>query len=72
MSVGQPIAIPPAPPRPGQNATPEERLAYQEAMQNRHFAIQMELNRITQEGAMKSNLQKAAHDALMAMINNLR
>jgi hypothetical protein len=57
---------------PGPNASDTERLKYQQDMQNYQFALQQAVNAITQEGVTKSNLQKAAHDAIMQMINNLR
>lgn len=67
-----PYGIPPKPTPPGPNATPEERLRYQELMQERNFAIQMALNNIQQEGAMKANLQKAMNDAAMQIVNSMR
>ncbi|MCS7080563.1 MAG: hypothetical protein NZ585_11030 [Chloracidobacterium sp.] len=67
-----PYGIPPMPERPGPNATPEERLRYQELMQERNFAIQMALNSIQQEGVMKANLQKVMNDATMQILNTLR
>ncbi len=66
------FGLPPKPTMPGSNASDTDRLKYQQDMQNYQFALQQAMNAITQEGATKSNLQKAAHDAIMAMINNLR
>jgi|AFSR01.1.fsa_nt_gi hypothetical protein len=66
------FGLPPKPVMPGPNASDIERLRYQQEMQNYQFALQQAVNAITQEGLTKSNLQKAAHDAIMQMINNLR
>jgi len=66
------FGLPPKPERPGPNADNDARLDYQEKLQNYHFALQQALNAITQEGVTKSNLQKAAHDAIMQMLSNLR
>jgi len=66
------FGLPPRPTIPGPDASDVERLQYQQDMQNYQFALQQAVNDITQEGVMKSNLQKAAHDAIMQMINNLR
>ncbi|QUV80294.1 MULTISPECIES: hypothetical protein [Chloracidobacterium] len=66
------FGLPPKPVMPGPNASDVERLKYQQDMQNYQFALQQAVNAITQEGVTKSNLQKAAHDAIMQMINNLR
>ncbi|MGQ9898451.1 MAG: hypothetical protein ACUVR8_12965 [Acidobacteriota bacterium] len=66
------FGLPPKPTMPGANASDTDRLKYQQDMQNYQFALQQAVNAITQEGVTKSNLQKAAHDAIMQMINNLR
>ncbi len=66
------FGLPPKPVMPGPNASDVDRLKYQQDMQNYQFALQQAVNAITQEGVTKSNLQKAAHDAIMQMINNLR
>ncbi|QUV86213.1 MULTISPECIES: hypothetical protein [Chloracidobacterium] len=66
------FGLPPKPTMPGPNASDTDRLKYQQDMQNYQFALQQAVNAITQEGVTKSNLQKAAHDAIMQMINNLR
>jgi hypothetical protein len=66
------FGLPPKPVMPGPNASDIDRLRYQQEMQNYQFALQQAVNAITQEGVTKSNLQKAAHDAIMQMINNLR
>ncbi len=66
------FGLPPKPVMPGPNASDIDRLRYQQEMQNYQFALQQAVNAITQEGLTKSNLQKAAHDAIMQMINNLR
>ncbi len=66
------FGLPPKPVMPGPNASDIDRLKYQQDMQNYQFALQQAVNAITQEGVTKSNLQKAAHDAIMQMINNLR
>ena len=66
------FGLPPKPEMPGPNATDQQRLHYQRQLQDYHFALQQALNAITQEGATKSNLQKAAHDAIMQMLSNLR
>ena len=66
------FGLPPKPVMPGPNASDVERLKYQQDMQNYQFALQQAVNAITQEGVTKSNLQKAAHDAIMQMLSNLR
>jgi len=66
------FGLPPKPERPDSTANANARLDYQEKLQDYHFALQQALNAITQEGATKSNLQKAAHDAIMQMLSNLR
>ncbi len=66
------FGLPEKPQMPGPNASDEERLRYQQKMQEYQFALQQMLNAITQEGATKSNLQKAMNDAVMQALNNLR
>ena len=66
------FGLPPKPERPGPDADEEKRLQYQQDLQKYNFAVQQALNAITQEGMAKSNLQKAANDAITQMLNNLR
>ncbi len=66
------FGLPEKPSMPGPNASDEDRLRYQQKMQEYQFALQMMMNAITQEGATKSNLQKAMNDAVMQALNNLR
>ncbi|MGQ9898452.1 MAG: hypothetical protein ACUVR8_12970 [Acidobacteriota bacterium] len=66
------FGLPEKPQMPGPNASDEERLRYQQKMQEYQFALQQALNAITQAGAAKSNLQKAMNDAVMQALNNLR
>ncbi len=66
------FGLPEKPQMPGPNASDEERLRYQQKMQEYQFALQQMLNAITQAGAAKSNLQKAMNDAVMQALNNLR
>ncbi len=66
------FGLPEKPSMPGPNASDEERLRYQQKMQEYQFALQQALDAIRQEGATKSNLQKAMNDAVMQALNNLR
>ena len=66
------VSLPPKPVAPGPNASPEERLNYQERMQEYWFAVNNAQQTITQTENAKSNLQKSVHDALMEVIRNLR
>ena len=52
--------------------TPEERLNYSEASQERWFALNAAQNQQNQEATSKSNMQKADHDAMMEVIRNLK
>lgn len=69
MSIG---ALPPKPTAPGADASPEERLQYQDEMQNYWFAVNNAQNVQNQEALTKSNMQKAEHDALMEVARNLK
>ncbi len=66
------FGLPEKPQMPGPNASDEERLRYQQKMQEYQFALQQIKDAITQAGAAKSNLQKAMNDAVMQALNNLR
>lgn len=50
---------------------PQQAAAYQEQSQNYHFAVDMMMNAIKQEGEAKSNLLKTINDGLDAHIRNL-
>jgi hypothetical protein len=50
---------------------PKQAAAYQEASQNYHFAVDMMMNAIKQEGEAKSNLLKTINAGLDAHIRNL-
>lgn len=52
--------------------TEEQQLEYNNKMQAYWFALQQEQNRQTQEATAKSNIAKASHDAIMAMVNNTK
>jgi hypothetical protein len=64
--------LPPKPTPPGANASEQDRLRYQEQSQAYWFAVNQAQNMINQEGMQKSNMQKAAHDALMEIARNLK
>jgi hypothetical protein len=65
-------SIPNKPKPPGEGASPEERLRYQEAHQEYWFAINQAQNIQNQEALTRSNMQKAEHDALMEVARNLK
>jgi hypothetical protein len=69
MAIG---ALPPKPTAPGEGASESDRLKYQEASQAYWFAVNQQQNMLSQEATQKSNMQKAAHDAIMAMASNLK
>lgn len=60
------------PPPPGNDATPEERLEYQNQVQEYWFAINNMQNTQNQAAMSKSNMQKAEHDAIMEMVRNIK
>ena len=66
------ISLPDKPTMPGANASEHDRLEYQTKSQEYWFAVNSALQAINQEGNSRSNMQKAAHDALMELIRNLR
>jgi hypothetical protein len=66
------FGLPEKPKMPGPNASDEERLRYQKQMQEYMFALQQAKDALTQAGLVRSNLQKAMHDAVTQAINNLR
>jgi len=68
----KPRILPEKPKMPGPNASDEERLRYQKQMQEYMFALQQAKDALTQAGLVRSNLQKAMHDAVTQAINNLR
>ena len=70
------INIPPRP--PDFNGDPEDPnyqanlMKWQQQMQNWSLIVQTALQQQSREADMASNQQKSAHDALMAIVNNLR
>ena len=82
MADGRPISLPPMPsmpPAPGSNATPERKqqydqdmLRYQEDMARYNRILQFLQQQQNEEQATRSNMAKSRHDAMMAIINNLK
>jgi hypothetical protein len=65
MAVGMPPPL-------KEGASPEEQINYTNQMQAYWFALQQETNRQSQKATAESNIQKAQHDAIMNMANNMK
>lgn len=69
------FAIPPKgtmPTNPKDENYERDMLAYKEQMAARNLAIQTLMEEQTQQQAMRTNLAKSSHDALMSIINNFK
>ena len=71
--------IPSMPPDPGANAKPEETraydramLQYQEAMARYNRTLQFMQQQQNEEQATRSNMSKSRHDAMMAIVGNMK
>lgn len=57
---------------PNGEATPEDRLKFDDDRQAYWFAINNIQNQQNQDALTKSNMQKASHDAMMEVARNLK
>lgn len=51
---------------------PQKMMEYQQAMANYNLAVQTIQQTQTEEQATKSNMSKSKHDAMMAIVNNMK
>lgn len=51
---------------------PKKMLEYQQAMANYNLAIQTIQQTQNEEQATRSNMSKSRHDAMMAVVNNMK
>ena len=71
--------MPGMPQAPGSNATPQEKqaydqkmLQYQEDMARYNRTLQFLQQQQNEEQATRSNMSKSRHDAMMAIISNMK
>lgn len=66
------FAVPPKPSIPSDTSNQKAMLEYQEAMFNYQFALQVHQSTLSQEETARSNMAKSEHEAMMAVVNNLK
>jgi len=66
------LNIPPKPEAPADATDPNQMIKYQEDMFAYQFALQTQQSITSQEETTQTNMLKSEHDAMMAVINNMR
>ena len=66
------LTIPPKPSAPSDASDPEQMIKYQEEMFAYQFALQTQQSITSQEETTRTNMLKSEHDAMMAVIANMK
>lgn len=66
------LEIPPKPPQPTDASDPAQMIDYQEKMFAYQFALQTQQSITNQEETARTNMLKSEHDAMMAVISNMK
>ena len=66
------LTIPPKPDAPADAKDPAQMIKYQEDMFAYQFALQTQQSITNQEETTQTNMLKSEHDAMMAVISNMK